>query len=185
MSDLGARFDRILARHRWAAVASYAGVLALLLGVTWWVVSDLYERQTALATAVETLDRLQARGLSSRTPGSAVDPERAGSPFLEGETLTVAGAALLQRVASAVKLAGGNVLSSQVDLQGTAAKDGFIALTVSCELDQAALQGLLHDIEAGMPFLFVDQLIAQTPAAAAEGRKMQVMLTVSGKWQGK
>ena len=48
-----------------------------------------------------------------------------GSPFLEGQTLTVAGAALLQRVADAVTKVGGNVLSSQVDVQGVQAKDGY------------------------------------------------------------
>ena len=107
-----------------------------------------------------------------------------GSPFLEGQTVTVAGAALLQRVADAVTRFGGNVLSSQVELQGTQAKDGYISLIASCEIDQTALQRLLYDVEAGMPFLFIDQLVAQAPAAAGEGGRMRVLLSVSGLWPG-
>ncbi|OYW16018.1 MAG: hypothetical protein B7Z39_03085, partial [Novosphingobium sp. 12-64-8] len=49
-----------------------------------------------------------------------------GSPFLEGATASVAGAALLQRLTSATKRMKGNTLSSQVDLQGPLSKTGFI-----------------------------------------------------------
>ena len=90
-----------------------------------------------------------------------------GSPFLEGQTLTVAGAALLQRVADAVTKVGGNVLSSQVDVQGVQAKDGFVSVLASCEIDHAALQRLLYDLEAGMPFLFIEQFVAQSPQTAS------------------
>jgi general secretion pathway protein M len=48
------------------------------------------------------------------------------------------------------------------------------------------LQQLLYDLEAGMPFLFVDQLVAQGPAspgATPEG-KLRVVISVSGQWQG-
>jgi general secretion pathway protein M len=37
-----------------------------------------------------------------------------------------------------------------------------------------------------MPFLFVDQLVVQTPAgfaASGEG-KLRILLTVSGQWRG-
>ncbi|MDF0518086.1 GspMb/PilO family protein [Bradyrhizobium yuanmingense] len=60
----------------------------------------------------------------------------------------------MQRVAAAVGDAGGSVQSSQVDLAGAQAKDGFVGLVVGCELEQSALQRLLYDLEAGMPFLF-------------------------------
>ena len=84
--------------------------------------------------------------------------------------MTVAGAALLQRVATAVTKLGGNVLSSQVELEGTEAKNGYIGLIASCEIEQPALQQLLYDLEAGMPFLFVDQLVAQAPVPTTAGK---------------
>jgi general secretion pathway protein M len=75
-------------------------------------------------------------------------------------------------------------------LQGPLSKQGFVAATVSCELEQPALQQLLYDLEAGMPFLSVDQLAVQAPAAAASGPntsgpgKLRVLISVSGQWQG-
>ena len=98
----------------------------------------------------------------------------------------MAGAALLQRVTAAVTKIGGSVLSSQVDLQGTEAKAGFLSVIASCEIDQPGLQQLLYDVEAGMPFLFIDQLVVQAPSSfgtSAEG-KLRVLLTVSGQWKG-
>ena len=83
--------------------------------------------------------------------------------------MTVAGATLLQRVAGAITKVGGNIVSSQVDLQGPQAKDGFITVTANCEVDQPALQQLLYNIESGMPFLFVDQLVVQAPAIGPRG----------------
>ena len=71
---------------------------------------------------------------------------------------------------------------------GTQAKDGFVGLVVSCEMEQPALQKLLYDLEVGMPFLFVDQLDVQVPqtTAASEGGtgRIRVVLGVSGQWQG-
>jgi general secretion pathway protein M len=77
------------------------------------------------------------------------------------------------------------VLSSQIDLQGTDSKKGFVSLTASCEVDRPALQQLLYDVEAGMPFLFVDQLTVQAPQqSGADAARMRVLLGVSGQWQG-
>ena len=102
--------------------------------------------------------------------------------------MTVAGAALLQRVATAVGNVGGTIQSSQVDVLGTQAKDGFVSLVVSCEMEQPALQKLLYDLEVGMPFLFVDQLDVQVPQTTALNEsgsgRVKVVLGVSGQWQG-
>jgi general secretion pathway protein M len=48
------------------------------------------------------------------------------------------------------------------------------------------LQQLLYDVEAGMPFLFVDQLVVQAPAsiAASGDGKLRILLAVSGQWRG-
>jgi general secretion pathway protein M len=84
-----------------------------------------------------------------------------------------------------VKL-GGNVLSTQLDLQGTPSRAGFLSMIASCEIDQPQLQPLLYDLEAGMPFLFVDQLEVQTPltASGSESGKLRILLVVSGQWRG-
>ena len=53
--------------------------------------------------------------------------------------------------------------------------------TATCELEQAALQQLLYDIEAGTPFLFIDQLLVHPPMSAEHDR-LRIVLTVSGRW---
>jgi len=102
--------------------------------------------------------------------------------------VTVAGATLLQRVAAAVSNVGGTIQSSQVDVLGTQAKDGSVGLVVSCEMEQPSLQKVLYDLEAGMPFLFVDQLDVQVPQTTAVNEsgtgRIRVVLGVSGQWQG-
>jgi general secretion pathway protein M len=162
-------------------------VLAALVAVIWFALADLYAGQRALADTADLLERLQGRKAAALGAGG----QMSGSPFLEGPTITVAGAALLQRVTGAVTKAGGTVQSSQVDALG--GEGGMVKLQISCEIEQLALQRLLYDLEAGMPFLFVDQLNVQVPqavgaasaagAAGANGR-MHVQLAVSGQWQG-
>jgi len=177
--------ERFLARFSWGAALVYLALVVAFVAATWSAIADLLDRRAEVAAARDILEQVQGRKPSARgLAGSAGMPT--GSPFLEGPTVTVAGAALLQRVAGAVAKVGGNILSSQVELQGTRSKAGFIGVLASCEVEQSALQQLLYDIEAGMPFLFVDQLVVQAPVASAtskEGR-MRILLAVSGQWQG-
>jgi general secretion pathway protein M len=169
-----------------AAAACFAAIMALLMFTIISSLSDVLSRRaevTASAAMLEQFEGRRATTTRSETGGVAAP---SGSPFLEGATVTVAGAALLQRVTAAVTKLDGSVLSSQVDLQGTEAKAGFLSVIASCEIDQPGLQQLLYDVEAGMPFLFIDQLVVQAPSSfgtSTEG-KLRVLLTVSGQWKG-
>jgi general secretion pathway protein M len=176
--------DRLFSRAPWTALIAYVAIVVGLGLATWTALANLQERYYARDNAQALLDQIEGRG----RPGARLPAAPAGmpgSPFLEGQTVTVAGAALQQRIGGAVKAVGGNVLSSQVDLQGVDAKKGFVSLTASCEVEQPALQQLLYDIEAGMPFLFVDQLTVQAPqATGTDAARMRVLIGVSGQWQG-
>jgi general secretion pathway protein M len=156
------------------------------LVTTWLYISDFLERRQAVAAAGDVLSHLEGRNPSSSRNADAKGTVVTGSPVLQGPTVTVAGAALLQRVAGAVTGVGGNILSSQVDLQGAQSKNGFVKVSVDCEVDQPSLQQLLYDLEGGMPLLFVDQLVAQAPEAATSALrgKLRVSILVSGQWQG-
>ena len=175
---------RALTNSPLIAVVLYLAVAGGLLASAGLAIASILDHQRALAQTSELLDQLQGR--RARGAASAL-AERPGTPFLEGPTVTVAGAALLQRVAAAVGNVGGTIQSSQVDVLGTQAKDCFVGLVVSCEMEQPALQKLLYDLEVGMPFLFVDQLdvqVPQTNAANEDGAgRIRVVLSVSGQWQ--
>jgi len=178
--------DRYLTKKPAVATAVYALVIAALLFTAWASIADIFARRQAVAASEDLLAQLEGRRAAPfGGPGAPAGPVPTGSPFLEGQTVTVAGAALLQRVAEAVTRVGGNVLSSQVELQGTQSKNGFVSLIASCEVEQAALQRLLYDLESGMPFLFIEQLVAQAPqaAAASDTTRMRVVLSVAGQWR--
>ena len=181
----GPSLDRYLTAHPAVAALTYALLVAALVFAAWSSVTDVISRQQTVSAAEDLLAQLEGRRAPALGPGAPTSIAPTGSPFLEGQTVTVAGAALLQRVAEAVTRAGGNVLSTQVELQDTQAKGGFISVIASCEVEQAGLQRLLYDLESGMPFLFIDQLVAQAPQAAAESNKgrMRVLLSVAGQWR--
>jgi general secretion pathway protein M len=168
------------------AASSYLCGMILLLFMTGSSFTDILKQRAEVSNLRAMLERFDGRKpAEGRTQGGGVVGP-AGSPFLDGATVTVAGAALLQHVTAAVTRLGGNVLSSQIDIQGTQAKSGFLTIIASCDIDQVGLQRLLYDLEAGQPFLFIDQLSVQAPASFAssgEG-KLRVLLSVSGQWQG-
>jgi general secretion pathway protein M len=176
---------RTLSQSPLIAAVLYLAVLGGLAFTSVVAIVNIFDHQRALAQTSDLLDQL--RGRKARSPAQ-LSAEHPGTPFLEGPTVTVAGAALLQRVAAAVGDAGGTIQSSQVDVLGKEAKDGFVGLVVSCEMEQPALQKVLYDLEAGMPFLFVDQLDVQVPQTTAKNEagsgRIRVMLGVSGQWQG-
>ncbi|MFB9265908.1 type II secretion system protein GspM [Bradyrhizobium erythrophlei] len=182
---MGNAVTRLLTQSPLTAVVLYLAALGGLVIMSAVAIAGIFDHQRTLAQTSDLLE--QMRGRKPRG-AAALSAEHPGTPFLEGPTVTVAGAALLQRVAAAISNVGGTVQSSQVDVLGTQAKDGFVGLVVSCEMEQPALQKLLYDLEVGMPFLFVDQLDVQVPqtTAASETRTghIRVVLGVSGQWQG-
>ena len=166
------------------AAVAYAGVVLALLTTVASSIADILSQRAAVASSAAMLEQLEGRKAPAPGGRSGDAGIPSGSPFLEGATVTVAGAALLQRVAGAVTRLGGNVLSSQLDVQGTPSKAGFVSMVASCELDQPALQPLIYDLEAGMPFLFIDQLTVQSPTISSGEGKLRILLAVSGQWQG-
>ncbi|MBC9879636.1 general secretion pathway protein GspM [Bradyrhizobium sp. INPA01-394B] len=177
------RFQAFLTRAPLIAVAAYFGLIVVFLAMTIGQIVEITRQRDELAAASEILERMEVRDpvRTSTVRPAATAP--AGSPFLEGASASVASASLLQRLAVATKRVNGNTNSSQVDLQGPLSKAGFISATSSLEIEPNQLQALLYDLEAGMPFLFIDQLVVQAPSTSSPGGKLRVLLGVSGQRQ--
>jgi general secretion pathway protein M len=177
--------DRYLTRYPGISGAVYIAFVLTLLLTTVLVLTDIAARYRAVEASTEIFARLKRptpfSSSESSWSGQSVPP---GSPFLEGQTVTVASAALLERLTTAVARAGGNVVSSEVEPQGAQSKDGYVKVIATGELDQDQLQQLLYDIEAGMPFLFIEQFVVQSPLPSNDGGRMRVLLGVSGLWPG-
>ncbi len=178
------RIESLLARFPIAAVAAYFALIVVFVFIIADGAIQLLQRREAVAAALDILTRIEVRDPArlAAVPTDVGVP--AGSPFIEGTTVSIAGAALLQRVTAATKRVNGNTLSSQVDLKGPLSKTGFITATSTFEIDPLQLQPLLYDLEAGMPLLFVDDLVVQAPSGSTEGGKLRVVLGVSGQRQG-
>lgn len=171
-------------RRAWPAALAYVAALAALCAIAFWLIAGLLDQSAQVDLAQATLAQLDGR-LTHAAGAQGADAQATQSPFLDGQTITVAGAALQRRIETAAAQAGGVVVSSQVELDGPRAKDGFITVTSSLELAQDKVQPFLYDLEAGMPFLFVDTLSVQAPEASGETDKtrMRVSVGVTGQWR--
>jgi general secretion pathway protein M len=175
----------VISRRQVLAVASYASVVTALLAVALFLVADLRDKVAEIAAAEMRLNQLSERSRPGLSASIGSNGGPSGSPFLDGKTITIAGAALQQRVEQAVTKAGGALMSSQVELDGPDAKNGFVGLTASMEVSQPAVQTILYDIEGGMPYLFVDKLSIQSPEffGEPESGRMRMTVGVVGQWQ--
>ena len=179
---VAATVTRFLGRSPLIAAVLYLAVIGLFLFTASMAVLDMTDHVRTVQQTSAALEQLRSReGRVAPVQAGATD----ANPFLEGATLTVAGAALLQRVSSAIAGVGGSVQSSQVDLT-TGGKDGIVGLLVSCEMEQPALQKLLFDLETGSPLLLIDQIDIQTPQTTPtnDASQLRISLTVSGRWRG-
>jgi general secretion pathway protein M len=170
-------------RRQALAVGVYAGALVACFAASLSIAGGLVDRSREVDALQDRLAMLEAHTSPSAAQAGRIQPP--GSPLLNGQTLTVAGAALQQRIGDAVAKAGGTLQSSQIELNGPQASDGFVNLTANLEIASPGLQPLLYEIEAGMPYLFVESLAVQSPQAfgEAEGGVMRVTLAVSGQWR--
>lgn len=172
-------------RRQTLAVIVYVGVVAALGASSAWLIDDLWSRGSANATEQERLDQLTEHARTMPPGSAASDPSVSGSPFLDARTITIAGATLEQRVGEAITKAGGDLISSQVELDGPEAKNGFVTLNATVEVAQPAVQTILYDIEAGMPYLFIGKLSIQSPEdfGEPESGRMRISISVMGQWR--
>ena len=174
----------VMSRRQALALVAYVGVVIAFLTISLLLVADLRHKAAEIAAAQMRLDQVSERSrLSSSSIAS--DPGMSGSPFLDGRTITIAGAALQQRVEAAVAKSGGALMSSQVELDGPDDKNGFVGLTASMEVSQPAVQTILYDIEAGMPYLLIGKVSIQSPEVFGEPEsgRMRMTIGVVGQWR--
>ena len=177
--------DRYILRYPYLSALIYVALVVALTLTALFAVQDIAEQYRAVNASAEVLARLERREpsfVSESAWNSGL--VTAGSPFLEGQTVTLASAALLQQITAAITGVGGRVISSEVAPRGKRSGDGFVRVLANCELEEAALQHLLYDIEARMPFLFIDQFFAEAPVPPRDGGRLHVLLGVSGLWLG-
>lgn len=178
-------------------------VLALLVWAAWWLLvqSWFLDPLNALDEQVDTLRAQQQRyaailqqrdGLEQQLQAARRDPSSRTS-LLPGEDPSAVAAELMQRSLDLVKAHADQGPGCQVTqrMPITPEHDSAepyrqvkVSLTLECAMEPLA--NLLHDIEYGQPFLFVDNLslrrATSAPATGGAGR-LQVHLLLRGYLQ--
>lgn len=168
-------------RQNLSAIGFFAIVAALLGGAASSAVG-LRDQQAEVASLTEQAQALEAR-MRRIGPNKAAGAD--DSPFVDAATITLAGAALQQRVENAVAAVGGHLVSSKVEVGGRGAEKR-VALEAELTVAQPDMQKLLYDLETGRPYLFAETFEARAPEksdAQAPG-DMRVTLTLTGQWSG-
>ena len=150
-----------LPRHPKISGLMYVALIVACCLATLFALTELVERYRARDASLEMLSRLAGQNQLSSGPAGTRDTRPPGSSFLDGQTVTVA-SALLQRITTIITDAEAP-LSPPESCGRRAVKDGYPALPIVSRQETK----VLYDIEAGLPFLFVERLNAKahrTPA---------------------
>lgn len=169
-------------------------VLAYFVLLHWWFVAplrdiaaqmdDLRDTQSRYATAIADKPELQKR-LATLGEGQA-----ASAAFLPEDDPSAAAASLMQRVVDVVAAhpqGGSCEVTQKMLVPDPATADGEpyrkAAVNIGMRCDIQPLTAVLHDLEQGTPYLFIDDLsIYRNPMAAPNGTiaPLEVQFTVSG-----
>lgn len=200
--SLSSFLERLLSAGS-AKPLSVAAFLALLIGggaIEWSLWQDVFAtrdmiaaRQDLIAGLKRSVDRLTATaaGQTTRTPTA--------SPYLPGETDTIAAAEFQADALKILETSKATVFSAQVRPQAIDAADGQpptdetagqrINLEVIFDARNVDLQRILFTIETGRPVLVISDVKMQ-PARATEGAEtrnedpmLHVVLGVYGFWR--
>ena len=168
------------ALRRSLSALGIAAFVAVALAAAVSTALSLREAQAHVAELNQQAQDLSARERRLVAPG---ERGKAASPFFEARTITLAGAALHQRLEAAVTSAKGRMVSSKVEV-APRGDERQISLAAELTIAEPDIQALLFDLETGRPYLFVDSIEARAPEGSGDpgGGAMRVSLSVSGQW---
>lgn len=168
-----------LGQSRFLAFA-YGAVVVVLFAIAIGSLASTASQYMQRNDIVMMLSKLEARARNhSALPGAG------NASFIGGASETIAKAELLQRVTSAITKANGTILSSETVKQSARVKNGGLKASVSFKINQVDLQKLLFDLEAGLPFLIIDQLNIDTQKSSGSNIRLRVVMEISGSWRGR
>jgi general secretion pathway protein M len=174
-----------LDRQQWVALAALFVLLLACGGVLALSVASRLEAAQEQADQQDVLSRLEAR-LHART-GAHGELKPASAPaqaFLDAPTPGLAGADLQAYVE---RLADRHAALVSFGVQGgdNDRVADTVGLETSMDITLNALQVLLHQLESGTPYVFVDSLSVHTAAGLrAAADTLRVTLGLRALWRG-
>lgn len=170
-------------------------VIAYFALLHWWFVApmldvnaqmaDLRDTQSRFAAAIAEKPQLEQR-IAALGQGQATS-----NAFLPEDDPSAAAAGLMQRVVDVVGShpeGGSCEVSQKMPVPNPPAPDNEpyrkVAVSISLRCDMQPLAAVMHDLEQGTPYLFIDDLnIYRNPVAAQQNNgppPLEVQFTLSG-----
>lgn len=190
------------AARPWPKAASLAVLAAILLGGGMMIATDIgvIEEGNQAIAARETRRDSLLRAADRLKAGAAVaDGTTNASPYLAGESETIAAAGLQTLVIGAVEARSGKVASALVRLPPNGPSESGpgggtarpVDVEVVFEAGVAGLQHILFDLETGTPEILVNRLQIQPKRADGamagtmeqDDPTLRVILAVRAYWQ--
>lgn len=163
-------FSRVLALA--LAVGASAILYAVLIEPLW--ISHQNSRQSRLQSA-EHLAKYQRLGgavEALKAELAAVQTAQASQAgYFPGESSSLAAAELQNHVKNIVRSAGEELKSTQVMPVQKEAGSGRVTIQVQLPIRIGGLQQVLHSLESGMPFIFIDNVDIRRRQAGLRGRQ--------------
>jgi general secretion pathway protein M len=126
-------------------------------------IQDLYDQLTRyrMLAAEEPAVRERLEAFKQRNQGSEL--------YLKGETPTLAGAELQERVKSVVESSGGTLVSTQT--MPEAEEQGLVRVSVKVRMraDVEGVQKVLYGLETGRPLVFLENVLVRSRVVRRRG----------------
>ena len=136
------------AARRALSALGVVAVVAIALGAA---LSSALSLRDARAEVAALSEQEQAQEARERRLAPSPGPDKVVSPFFEARTITLAGAALQQRLEAAVSAAHGRLVSSRVEV-APRGDERAVSLAAELTIAEPDMQALLYDIETGRPW---------------------------------
>src|SRR5215467_7281198 len=174
-----------LDREQTISLSALALLLVLCACLVQYAMQARADAARELAERQETVTQLEARARAAG-PGRSVGAAPAAA-FLDASTQGLAGAQLQAHVAQAASAQQAALVTSGLEPTKREDTPDTIRLQATIEVGLVALQAILHRLESGTPYVFVEALAIQ-PAGAAGGRPaedplLRTTLSVRAFWR--
>jgi hypothetical protein len=145
----------------------------------------LTETEALIARQEMLLQQLDAR--LARVDGSGEGLGDTTPLYLPAASAPLAGAALQQRLVTAVESAGGRVIETQAVEEIEPDSEDDVRLRVTFDVDNAGLLALMHGLETGLPLMTLQSVaVRQLPSRGEEisdNPTLRVDIVVRGFWK--
>ena len=167
---------------------SIGALISLLLVCAIVVGTSLQFRSDSVHELAERRDFLLRLGAHPRSGTEARGQTTAPSvAFVDGSTAGLAIAQLQLYLSEMASSHNADLISYGVEPARRDDPPDSIRVQVTLDVRQRALQGLLHQLESGTPYVFVDLLAVQPASTAGQGAAgdptLRVILNLRALWQ--